>query len=105
MSQVPGSNNTVTALLPTAIRKSESNVWTNMLTMLEVEYLPWAEDRPNILEDEYKCVFLQVVMQPLQGSEFANVLSVNITGVDFFCIFVIHFSKFSLFTKITSVTT
>ena len=105
MSQVPGSNNTVTTVLPTAIRKSESNVWTNMLTMLEVEYLPWAEDRPNILEDEYKCVFLHVVMQPLQGSEFANVLSVNITGVDFFCIFVIHFSKFLLFTKITSVTT
>ena len=83
MSQVPGTNDTVTTVFPTAIRKSDSNIWTNMLTMSEVEYLPWARDRPNILEDEYKCVFLQIIMQKLQGQVFAKVLSVNITGVNF----------------------
>ena len=54
MSQVPGTNDTVTTVFPTAIRKSDSNIWTNMLSMSEVVYLPWARDRPNILEDEYK---------------------------------------------------
>ena len=80
MSKVPGLNNTFNTFLPTSIRKSGQH-WINSLTMLNVTYLPWAENMSVINENEYECAFLELVIEQQVGHEFGKLLSVEIIGV------------------------
>ena len=80
MSEVQGLNNTFKTFLPTSIRKS-GQYWINSLTMLNVTYLPWAENMSAINEDEYECAFLELVIEGKVGHEFGKLLSVEITGL------------------------
>ena len=91
MSSVPGLNNTFKTFLPTSIRRSGAWNWTNSLTMSEVTYLPWAENRSVIQEDEYECAFLELVIESQLGHEFGKLLSVEITGLlKWMCLYLSH---------------